>query len=46
MKEKKNIIDDMQEVLEKTDINEKIVDGTKNNTGKIGSLFTGKIVEK
>ena len=29
----------VQELLDKTDIDEKIVDGAKNVIGKIGSLF-------
>ena len=32
----------VQEVLDKTDIDEKIVDGAKGIIGKIGSLFKGK----
>ena len=32
----------VQEVLDKTDVDEKIVDGAKGLLGKIGGLFKGK----
>ena len=31
-----------QELLDKTDVDEKIVEGAKNVIGKIGDLFKGK----
>ena len=32
----------VKELLDKTDIDEKIVEGAKDVIGKIGSLFSGK----
>ena len=40
--EAKGLKDKVQDVLDKTDIDEKIVEGAKNIAGKIGSFFSGK----
>ena len=38
----KNVQDEAKELLDKTDIDEKIVDGAKNLTGKVGEFPKGK----
>ena len=38
----KDIPGKVKEALDKTDVDEKIVEGAKNVIGKIGSLFSGK----